>query len=62
MIVCHCHAVSDRQITAAVAEGAHDVDEVGERCGAGTDCFGCHERIEAILSEACVLEPMLRAS
>lgn len=41
MLVCHCHAVNDRQIAEEIGAGAHCVDVVGERCGAGTRCGGC---------------------
>jgi bacterioferritin-associated ferredoxin len=49
MIVCHCHAVSDREVAAAAEQGARDVLDVAEACGAGSDCRGCHSRIEALL-------------
>ena len=49
MIVCHCHAVSDREVAAAAERGAQDVEAVAEVCGAGSDCHGCHSRIDAIL-------------
>ncbi|MCX7620026.1 MAG: (2Fe-2S)-binding protein [Acidimicrobiales bacterium] len=62
MIVCHCNAVSDREIIDAVRTGALDVDEVGRSCGAGTDCRGCRERIEKIIEFAAPRRPALRAS
>jgi bacterioferritin-associated ferredoxin len=49
VIVCHCNAVSDREVTAAAAAGARDVADVAGACGAGSDCRGCHERIKALL-------------
>jgi bacterioferritin-associated ferredoxin len=51
VIVCHCEAVSDRTVRAAIACGAHDVETVGERCHAGTDCGGCHRALERLLDE-----------
>lgn len=52
MIVCLCYAVSDRTIRTTVTSGAESVDEVGERCLAGTGCGGCREQIEDIVLEA----------
>jgi bacterioferritin-associated ferredoxin len=49
VIVCHCKAVNDRIIRAAVLAGADDVTSLGEKCRAGTDCGGCHERLEALI-------------
>jgi bacterioferritin-associated ferredoxin len=52
MIVCHCNALNDRAIRAAVCAGARDADEVAERCGAGGDCGGCFEAIEHLVEAA----------
>jgi bacterioferritin-associated ferredoxin len=49
VIVCHCRAVSDRTIGDQVAAGATSIDELSERCGAGSDCGGCHRRLERLL-------------
>ena len=49
MYVCHCKAVSDRTVSALVAEGCHDVDEIGRMCGAGTDCGSCVVALEDIV-------------
>jgi bacterioferritin-associated ferredoxin len=49
VIVCHCNAVSDREVRAAVLEGACDVDDVTRFCGAGGDCGSCRASIEALL-------------
>jgi len=50
MLVCHCHAVSDRVVREAVRCGARSVSAVGEACGAGTGCGGCHEVVEEIVA------------
>jgi bacterioferritin-associated ferredoxin len=49
VIVCHCQAVSDRVVRATIREGAIDLTDVAERCGAGSDCGGCQSRIERLL-------------
>jgi bacterioferritin-associated ferredoxin len=49
VIVCHCHAVSDRVVRAAIQCGAQDLDDVARHCGAGSDCGGCQVRISRLL-------------
>ena len=51
MLVCHCHALTDRDIRRAVrTTGACSVAEVGEHCGAATGCGGCHEAVAEIVA------------
>lgn len=52
MVVCHCLAVNDRAIHAAIVAGALDPDELAARCGAGGRCGGCRPMIEALLAQA----------
>lgn len=52
MYICHCRAVTDRAIRAAVDSGAQDPAEVSQRCGAGTRCGGCLPALHALLAEA----------
>ena len=54
MVVCHCSAVSDHEIRAAVAAGALDADGLARHCDAGTRCGGCLPVVEAILGEVAV--------
>ena len=49
MYVCHCNAVSDRTVDAAIASGASTVSEITARCSAGGGCGGCHELLETLL-------------
>lgn len=49
MIVCHCHAISDRAIRRAVREGAQSAAEITRHCGAGGSCGGCRPRIESLV-------------
>lgn len=51
MIVCHCHAVSDRSIRQRIRDGHDSVEEIGACCGAGTGCGGCVAAIEEIVDE-----------
>ena len=54
MVVCHCEAVNDAAIHAAIDSGGGAVDEltiddIVARCGAGGHCGGCHDTIRGIL-------------
>ena len=49
MYVCICWAVTEAQVLRCIAEGASTVEDVGDRCAAGTGCGSCHERIGDLL-------------
>lgn len=51
MLVCHCHAVTDRDIRACVRQGACRVDEVTDLCAAAGGCGGCRSAVEQIVSD-----------
>jgi bacterioferritin-associated ferredoxin len=51
MLICHCHAITDREIRASIQAGAGSVCDVGEHCGAGTGCGGCFELLEEIVAD-----------
>jgi bacterioferritin-associated ferredoxin len=57
MWVCHCRRVTDREITSLVREGVDDVETIGQFCGAGTGCGGCHSEIERLV-DAGAREPV----
>jgi bacterioferritin-associated ferredoxin len=52
MFVCHCRALTDREIGEEIAAGARDLDEIGRRCGAGVTCGGCCPLLEELLDKA----------
>ncbi len=52
MYVCHCEAVTDRTVDAAVLSGARTVSDVIELCRAGGGCGGCHDTLQALI-DAC---------
>jgi bacterioferritin-associated ferredoxin len=62
MRVCHCRAVSDREITSLVREGVIDAARVGDYCGAGTACGGCLPEVERLVSETLCALPGRAAS
>jgi len=51
VIVCHCRAVSDRIIRAAIREGSSTLDEISAETGASTCCGGCEPTVSRILAE-----------
>ena len=51
MIVCHCEAVTDRDIRRSVAEGACSLRQVTRACGAGRQCGGCLPMVETLLGQ-----------
>ena len=55
MLICSCKAVSARTVRATIAAGAESIEDVGRRCGAGTDCGGCHLLIEELLVQGVVV-------
>ena len=49
MMICHCYAVSDRDVRKAVRSGACDLDDVADRCRAGSLCGGCRPAVAQVL-------------
>ena len=59
MLVCHCQAVTDRQIGAAVSAGASDPRSVVRSTRAGTGCGGCLQTLRSLIEDALRPEPAL---
>ncbi len=57
MIVCQCLATNEASIRHVYARGGTTVREVALACGAGSDCAGCVETIQAVLDQ-CLLESL----
>ncbi|MBA3540019.1 MAG: (2Fe-2S)-binding protein [Deltaproteobacteria bacterium] len=57
MIVCLCHPTSDRAVDSLIDDGARTVEEIGQKCGAGTGCGACvdelRDRLNARGANAC---------
>jgi bacterioferritin-associated ferredoxin len=51
VIVCHCRAVTDRTIRAAIEHGAEREDHLGEYCDAGRRCGGCLPALRRLIDE-----------
>jgi len=52
MFVCLCHVTTDSEIQSLIADGASTVDQIGQRCGAGTGCGACRPQIHQMLEAA----------
>ncbi len=48
MVVCHCLAINDSTIRELLDSGALSVEEIGTRCGAGTECGACVENVRRL--------------
>jgi bacterioferritin-associated ferredoxin len=48
---CICARVRECEVRAAIAQGAHDDESVGEVTGAGTGCGSCVDRICGLIRE-----------
>ena len=56
MILCICQSVTDREIDAAIRNGAHSLADVSSACGAGDDCGCCKGSIEQRIRRACAAD------
>jgi bacterioferritin-associated ferredoxin len=50
-LVCLCHGIGERRVRREIEHGARTIEEVAERCHAGSCCLGCHPTIDALLAE-----------
>ncbi|MBX7084762.1 MAG: (2Fe-2S)-binding protein [Nannocystaceae bacterium] len=50
-LLCHCLVVDEAEVRKAIRAGARTVDEVGERCEAGTGCGSCRAGIAILLEQ-----------
>jgi assimilatory nitrate reductase catalytic subunit len=50
-MVCACFAVRRATIAEAARAGAQDVETVGERTSAGTNCGSCRPEIKRVISD-----------
>ncbi len=51
MYVCICHAVTDREIRAAVARGATRLEDLTVALGVGAGCGCCRATASALIEE-----------
>ncbi|HTO95901.1 MAG TPA: (2Fe-2S)-binding protein [Myxococcales bacterium] len=53
MVLCICQSVTEREVDAAIRDGARSLADVSRACGAGSDCGCCQGVIEQRLSRSC---------
>ena len=52
MYVCLCRGVTERTVARALADGAHTVEELAARTGAGTRCGTCRSMLTQMAAAA----------
>jgi bacterioferritin-associated ferredoxin len=52
VIVCICRRVNERAVAAAIAEGHTTPAQLGQACGAGTECGGCQPALKRLCEAA----------
>ena len=52
MYACVCFSITEEEIHDEISAGARTEEELGERCGAGTSCGTCVERLGCLIEEA----------
>jgi bacterioferritin-associated ferredoxin len=57
MYVCVCLAVTEAEVEAAIAGGAHSREAVTSTCRAGGDCGACHGMIETKIEDHLEVQP-----
>jgi len=50
-LVCLCHGVTERRVRREIEHGASTIEDIAERCLAGSCCHGCHPTIDDLLVE-----------
>lgn len=59
MYVCVCKGITDRQIKAAIDQGASTLGQVRKALGVATQCGKCAVTTREILEEALSVTPMV---
>lgn len=54
MLVCHCHRVSDKDVSEVLAAGASKVGQVVRSTRAGTSCGGCLPELRRMCQQTAV--------
>jgi bacterioferritin-associated ferredoxin len=50
-MVCLCYGVNERRVRREIDHGATTIEEIAERCHAGSCCQSCHPTLDALLAE-----------
>ena len=49
MVVCHCHVIRDGDVQELADAGVLTLDELADRCDAGSSCGSCVDTLARIL-------------
>lgn len=60
-LICLCHGINERRIRREIEHGASTIDEIAERCAAGSCCHGCHPSLDDLLAEHAVSVAAVRS-
>ena len=52
-LVCLCYGVNERRVRREIDHGATTIEEIAERCQAGSCCQSCHPTLDDLLAEQC---------
>jgi bacterioferritin-associated ferredoxin len=61
MIICICRGKSDRDVNAAIDNGATTIRDL-QRCGIGDQCGSCHSSLRTMLAAAAARDAESAAS
>ena len=59
MYVCLCKGITDRQIKAAIDDGANSIGQLRKSLGVASQCGKCSAATRELLQEACAETPLL---
>jgi bacterioferritin-associated ferredoxin len=69
VIVCHCKALTDRDLRAHCARGVQTLEAMAVCCGAGGECGGCRPHVQMLIQaertarlEGAVSRPIARTA
>lgn len=54
-LVCVCNFITEKEILAAIGEGARDLEDIKLLTGAGSSCGRCHAAINGILADTALI-------
>jgi bacterioferritin-associated ferredoxin len=57
-MVCLCHGVNERRVRREIEHGASTIEEIAERCHAGSCCYGCHPTLDGMLADHAAVTPV----
>ena len=50
-LVCSCYGINERRIRREIDHGATTIEEIADRCQAGSCCQNCHPTLDELLAE-----------